>query len=234
MFLSAQPWLLPSSPPTFRHCLLSRERLLTDLVPHTTVSVKIVGALYCLLAFPMFMYKIWSVNSKKQHWESRRRGRREKTAFDESVPTIFVWNCSYNNAAQNVWQTWEGYYLCVLLWSSLNVTVFCLLQKHLFKGMWNFQQNYCHACQTRFPKSLLLLKSSCVRSLLFIEWPASKDLITTPLLVNLAHLNTHMVERVSLTSCRLTVWSKLNFIYLPKCGWQFPCNMPQLFRLFKR
>ena len=126
------------------------------------------------------------------------------------------------------------YYLCVLLWPSLNVTVFCLLQKHLFKGMWNFQQNYCHACQTRFPKSLLLLKSSCVRSLLFIEWPASKDLITTPLLVNLAHLNTHMVERVSLTSCRLTVWSKLNFIYLPKCGWQFPCNMPELFRLFKR
>ena len=122
-------YCLPHLPPL----PLKSRALAYRLVPHTKVSVKIVGALYCLLAFPMFMYKIWSVNSEKQHLESRRRGRREKTAFDGSVPTIFVRNCSCNTAVQNTWQTWQGYYLCVLSWSSLNITVFCLYKNTYLK-----------------------------------------------------------------------------------------------------
>ena len=45
-----------------------------------TVSVKIVGSLYCLLALPMLVCKIWWV----------RRARRKQTAMGGSVPTIFV------------------------------------------------------------------------------------------------------------------------------------------------
>ena len=33
-----------------------------------------------------------------------------------------------------MWQTWQGYYLSVMLWSSFNINVFWSLQKHLFKG----------------------------------------------------------------------------------------------------
>ena len=35
-------------------------------------------------------------------------------------------------------QTWQGYYLCVLWWPSLNINVFLsqVLQKDLFKGRW--------------------------------------------------------------------------------------------------
>ena len=42
----------------------------------TTVSVKIVGALCCLLALPMLVCKIWRVNRDKQHWEDEETGQK--------------------------------------------------------------------------------------------------------------------------------------------------------------
>ena len=70
-----------------------------------------------------------------------------------------------------VWQTWQGYNLRVLSWSSLNINMsFGLLGKYLFKGRWSsaesfFKQNYCQACHTGF-SAFFPLPSSCV-SLLF-------------------------------------------------------------------
>ena len=66
-----------------------------------------------------------------------------------------------------VWQTWQGYYLRVLSWSSLNINVFWSFKpKDLFKGKWSlaksyFKQKYCHACHTRFAVFFPLL-SCCV------------------------------------------------------------------------
>ena len=42
----------------------------------TTVSVKIVGALCCLLALPMLVCKIWWVNCDNQHWEDQETGQK--------------------------------------------------------------------------------------------------------------------------------------------------------------
>ena len=59
-----------------------------------------------------------------------------------------------------VWGTWQGYYLHVLTYSSLNISVFGLLKKicwkedEAFRQIF-FKQNYCHACLTRLPSSLL-------------------------------------------------------------------------------
>ena len=52
-------------------------------------------------------------------------------------------------------QTWQGCFLRVLTWSSLNLLCLCILQEDLFKGRWGLaegllKQNYCHACHTRF------------------------------------------------------------------------------------
>ena len=61
----------------------------------TTVSVKIVGTLLCLLVPSMLVYKVWWLNRDKQLWESQGLGEheKEKTAFCLSFPTIFVWDC---------------------------------------------------------------------------------------------------------------------------------------------
>jgi len=74
-----------------------------------------------------------------------------------------------------VWQTWHGYYLGVLWWSSLIVKIMFsgLLQKDLFKEGWSsedkfFKQNYCHACHTGFAV-FFTLPSCCVSSLI-ITW----------------------------------------------------------------
>ena len=66
------------------------------------------------------------------------------------------------------WQTWQGYYLRFLSWSSLTSMFSDLLRKDLFKGKWSlakscFKQNYCHACHTRFAV-LFPLPSCCVSS----------------------------------------------------------------------
>ena len=70
-----------------------------------------------------------------------------------------------------VWQTWQGYHLWVLSWSSLNTKVSGPSQKDLFKGKWSlakscFKQNYCHACHTRFAV-FFPLPSCCVSSLMY-------------------------------------------------------------------
>ena len=59
-------------------------------------QAKIVGTLYCLLALPMLVDKIWWVNCNKQHWEGEKIGKIEKTVYSGSIPTIiFVWDCRY-------------------------------------------------------------------------------------------------------------------------------------------
>ena len=70
-----------------------------------------------------------------------------------------------------VWQTWQGYNLHVMSWSSLSIHVFWFLQKDLFKGKWflaksYFKQNCCHGCHTRFAV-FFPLPSCCVSSLIF-------------------------------------------------------------------
>ena len=53
-----------------------------------------------------------------------------------------------------VWQTWQGFFLRVLKWSSLKFMFSGLFQKHLVKEVevWKkvFSRQYCHTCQTRF------------------------------------------------------------------------------------
>ena len=73
-----------------------------------------------------------------------------------------------------VWQTWRGYYLRVLSGIHLTLLFLALLQKDLFKGMWSlaegfFNENYCHACHTRF-SAVFPLPSCCVSSLFFQIW----------------------------------------------------------------
>ena len=67
-----------------------------------------------------------------------------------------------------VWQTRQGYYWPVLLWSSRNLSG--LLQKICLKEgeVWQkifFKQKYCHACHTRF-SFFFPLPSCCVSSLI--------------------------------------------------------------------
>ena len=69
-----------------------------------------------------------------------------------------------------VWQTWQGYNLHVMSWSSLRITVLWFLQKDLFKGKWclaksYFKQNCCHGSHTRFAV-FFPLPSCCVSSLI--------------------------------------------------------------------
>ena len=85
-----------------------------------------------------------------------------------------------------VWQTWQGYYLRVLSWSSLNVMFSGLIWR---KGL--FKQNYCHAYHTRstalFSFTILLRKFTVVvthhiepinglRASTPVELPASHDI----------------------------------------------------------
>ena len=73
-----------------------------------------------------------------------------------------------------VWQTWQGYYLRFVSWSSLKLMFSGLFQKHLFKGRWSlteivFEQNFCHACLARFAV-FFPLPSCCVSLLLYTQW----------------------------------------------------------------
>ena len=67
--------------------------------PSATVSVKIVGTLFCLLVPSMLVYKVWWLNRDKQLWEGQGGYEKEKTAFALSVLTIFVRDCSYPSLA---------------------------------------------------------------------------------------------------------------------------------------
>ena len=73
-----------------------------------------------------------------------------------------------------VWQTWQGYYLRVLSWSSLNVLCSLVFYKKINlkeSEVWRkviSKQYYCHACLTRFAV-FLPLPSCCVSSLFKIR-----------------------------------------------------------------
>ena len=59
----------------------------------TTVSVKIVGTLCCLLALPLLVCKIWWVTCDKQHWKDEETGQKQKNRVKVSQ-LFFVWDCS--------------------------------------------------------------------------------------------------------------------------------------------
>ena len=66
---------------------LSRTKLVSS------VSVKNVGTLCCLLALPMLVCKIWWVYGDNQHWKDEEMGQKRRTELGGSVPTVFVWDC---------------------------------------------------------------------------------------------------------------------------------------------
>ena len=55
-----------------------------------TVSVKIVGILFCLLALPMLVCKIWWGNCDKQHWEDEETGKKVKKQCWEEVHQLLL------------------------------------------------------------------------------------------------------------------------------------------------
>ena len=63
-----------------------------------------------------------------------------------------------------VLQEWQGHYLRVLSWSSLNI-ILCFLVFYKMICFKFFKQNYCHTCQTRFAV-FFHLPSCCVSSLI--------------------------------------------------------------------
>ena len=77
---------------------LTESLLLMESLLHTTAaSVKIVGTLNCLLTLPMLVKNIWWVNCDKQHWKDRETSQKwKKKFFAGSVPTISVWDWSYD------------------------------------------------------------------------------------------------------------------------------------------
>ena len=60
------------------------------LKPKTTISVKIVGTLNCLLTLPMLVYKISLVDSDEQHWEDEETARRMKKQRAMEVSQLFL------------------------------------------------------------------------------------------------------------------------------------------------
>ena len=55
----------------------------------TTVSVKIVGTLLCLLVPSMLVYKVWWLNRDKQLWEGQGEHEKEKNSVWSKFPNYF-------------------------------------------------------------------------------------------------------------------------------------------------
>ena len=109
----------------------------------------------------------------------------------------------YVTGRQNarVWQTWQGYYLRVLSWSSHNISVFWSFTKRSVKRKVKFGEKLfqiklfiCHACHTRFAV-FFSLRSCCISSplssafsLLRTRWnKTTKQLIMSVLFSRLTH-----------------------------------------------
>ena len=104
-----------------------------------------------------------------------------------------------------VWQTWRGYYLRVLSGIHLTLLFLALLQKDLFKGMWSlaegfFNENYCHACHTRF-SAVFPLPSCCVSS---IEGRRTATATKTHKVRSLSLFNLHRHNSTQLLCQKLT------------------------------
>ena len=65
-----------------------------------------------------------------------------------------------------VWQTWQGYYLRVLSWSSLNIYVYWSLTKDLFKGKWSWTKCY-------FKQNFVTLVTQGLSSQSFLSHPVA-------------------------------------------------------------
>ena len=72
-----------------------------------------------------------------------------------------------------VCQTWEGYNLHVIWWSSLRISLFWSFTKRGLTKIFQTWIYYCHACHTRFAIALLSsaidLHDNCLRSLLNVN-----------------------------------------------------------------
>ena len=55
----------------------------------TTVSVKIVGTLLCVLLPSMLVYTICRLNGNKQHWEGKGKHGKGKKGFCVNCPNYF-------------------------------------------------------------------------------------------------------------------------------------------------
>ena len=55
----------------------------------TTVSVKIVGTLLCVLLPSMLVYTICRLNGNKQHWEGKGKHGKGKNGFCVNCPNYF-------------------------------------------------------------------------------------------------------------------------------------------------
>lgn len=67
--------LLPSAKHFDRTTKVSRLPSKRDVNTRATVSVKTsVGTLYCRLALPIVVHKVWRVDCEKHHWEDEETG----------------------------------------------------------------------------------------------------------------------------------------------------------------
>ena len=99
----------------------SNIQLASDIIMHLSMNLSCSGALHpCLLSSSGLRITPPSHHSKVIAVSVRNRmaGRRGQ-----------------ENAC--AWQTWQGYYLHVLSWSSLTLIFSGLLQKDLLKGKWS-------------------------------------------------------------------------------------------------
>ena len=60
-----------------------------QLIQQTTVSVKIVGTLLCVLLPSMLVYTICRLNGNKQHWEGKGKHGKGKNGFCVNCPNYF-------------------------------------------------------------------------------------------------------------------------------------------------
>ena len=59
------------------------------VMPKTTVSVKIVGTVLCVLLPSMLVYTICRLNGNKQHWEGKGKHGKGKKGFCVYCPNYF-------------------------------------------------------------------------------------------------------------------------------------------------
>ena len=107
---------------------------------HATVSVKIVGTFLCVLLPSLLVYMICRLNRNKQHWEGKGKHGKGKKAFVLTVPTIFVWDCSY---ILHKWQAVKLTFFAPYYVACQNFTLMKCCSAH--NGHWGFpslSENY--------------------------------------------------------------------------------------------
>ena len=103
-------------------------------------------------AIPLFQAKgvfVWE-NPRLHSWSPILWIHYDKRKLNPKMDSSVCRNSKLRNRTagrrgrQNAFvrQTWQGYYLRVLSWPSLNINVFWLLQKDPFKGKWSLAKRF--------------------------------------------------------------------------------------------